>query len=219
MAQKPSYSLPTVALALSIAGLSICISSLAGAILGVVALLRIRREPQLPGRGQAIAAIVVAVGLLPFQLGMLAAIAIPNVIRYQGRAKQNECKVVLHALWAAQENHRAAKGKYARMLPDLEFAVPPGNRYAYLLSESEVLPVDARYGLPPGFDPVRVARQHGLVIGVSLEGDAFTAACVGNIDNDPTLDVWTVSSEDRRLPDGAVLPAGTARNDVNDVVE
>jgi len=42
---------------------------------------------------------------------------------------------------------------------------------------------------------------------------------VGNIDNDPTVDVWTVSSEDRTQPDGRSLPAGTPRNDVNDVIE
>ncbi len=215
--QRPAYPLPTIALALSIGGLCICFSSVAGAILGIVALLRIRREPQLPGRGRAIAAIVVAVGILPFQLGMLAAIAIPNFIRYQARAKQNECRVNLRALWKAEEGYRAGHGRYAGTFSELEFVVPAGNRYAYLLSESAVLPIDARYVLPAGFDPVAEARAQSLALGVN--GDAFLAACVGNIDNDPTVDVWTVSSEDRSQPDGRSLPAGTPRNDVNDVIE
>jgi len=213
--QRPAYALPTIALALSIGGLCICLSSVVGAILGIVALLRIRREPRLPGRGRAIAAIVVAVGLLPFQVGMLAAIAIPNFIRYQAVAKQNECKVNLRALSNAQEGYRAAHGRYAGTFAELEFAVPAGNRYAYLLSESAVLPIDARYRLPAGFDPVAEARALSLSVGVS--GDRFLAACVGNIDNDPTVDVWTVSSEDRLQPGGSPVPAGTPKNEVDDV--
>lgn len=54
---------------------------------------------------------------------------------------------------------------------------------------------------------------------VGVSGDGFLAACVGNIDNDPTVDVWTVSSEDRSEPDGRTLPAGTPRNVVNDAIQ
>jgi hypothetical protein len=42
---------------------------------------------------------------------------------------------------------------------------------------------------------------------------------VGNIDNDATLDVWTVSSKPRKGADGLTVPAGSPRNDVNDVIE
>ena len=205
--ERPTYSLPTIALALSIGGLCICLSSVAGIILGIVSLVRIGKEPQLPGRGQAIAAIVVGVGIIPFQLGVLAAIAIPNFIRFQARSKQVECKVALRTLWRDQQAYRAAHGAYASHFADLRFRVPAGNRYAYLLSESDVVPVDPRY--QTDFDPVDAVRSYG----VGVKGDEFLAACVGNIDNDPTLDVWTVSSADRSVP------AGTPKNEVNDVVE
>jgi len=207
MVQRPTYSLPSIALALSIGGLCLCITSLVGIVLGIVSLVRIGREPQLPGRGKAIAAIVIGVGIIPFQLGVLAAIAIPNFVRYQARAKQSECKTTLRALYRDQVNYRAAHGRYASRFTDLEFRVIPGNRYAYLLSASEVVPVDPRYRT--GFDPVAEVRPFG----VGVKGDEFVAACVGNIDDDPTLDVWTVSSADRSVP------AGTPLNEVNDVMD
>jgi len=42
---------------------------------------------------------------------------------------------------------------------------------------------------------------------------------IENVDNDPTLDVWTISSESRQAPDGMSVPPGSPRNDVNDVIE
>lgn len=213
---RPSYSLPRIALGLSIAGACTCLTSLVGAILGVVALVRIHRQPELPGRGLAIAAIVVAVGLVPFQVGVLAGIALPNIIRFQARSKQTECKVNLRSLVGAQLRYRAEHGHYARTFDALGFTVPPGNRYAYLLSESEIVPVDGRYRDAPRLDPVAEARKRSLGLGAS--DDVFLAACIGNIDNDPTLDVWTVSSEDRPTV-GGFTPSGVPRNDVNDVTQ
>ncbi|HEY1907806.1 MAG TPA: DUF4190 domain-containing protein, partial [Myxococcaceae bacterium] len=152
--QKP-YSLPTVALVFSILGLCTCIGSLVGPILAVIALVRINREPGLAGRGLAIAAIVTPLILLPVQLG----IAIPNFIRFQARSKQSECKTNLKALWTAQREHRNAKGQYATSLEELGFTVPRGNRYAYLLSETEFIPVDPKYSGSVAIDvPRQVAR-------------------------------------------------------------
>jgi hypothetical protein len=44
----------------------------------------------------------------------------------------------------------------------------------------------------------------------------FLAACVGNIDEDRTLDVWTISGDERKGPGGETIPAGQPFNDVND---
>ena len=149
--QRPtrSYSLPTVALVLSIGGLCICISSAVGVILGIISLVRIGREPQLPGRGKAIAAIIIGAVLVPFQLGVLAAIAIPNFIRFQARSKQSECKMALREIYRDQVAYRVDHGRYATRFSELGFQVTPGNRYAYLLSEGEVIPVWG-YVIPEG---------------------------------------------------------------------
>jgi type II secretory pathway pseudopilin PulG len=207
---KP-YSLPTVALILSLLGFCTCIGSIIGPILGIIALLRINREPGLAGRGLAIAAIVVPLILLPIQ----AALAIPSFIRFQARSKQSECKVNLKALAAAQRGFRATKGQYATTFEDLGFTVPRGNRYAYLLSETEFIPVDPKYSQAMAIDGPRQAAK----LGVGVTSDGFLAACVGNIDNDTTLDVWTVSSKSREGTDGMTVPPGSPRNDVNDVTD
>jgi type IV pilus assembly protein PilA len=54
---------------------------------------------------------------------------------------------------------------------------------------------------------------------IGVQGSDFTAACIGNIDNDPTLDVWTISSAERTDASGGTVPPGTPLNEVNDVVE
>jgi len=209
--QKP-YSLPTIALVLSILGLCTCIGSVVGPILGIIALLRINREPGLAGRGLAIAAIVTPLILLPVQLGL----AVPNFIRFQARSKQSECKANLKALYNAQRQHRSTKGQFATSLEDLGFTVPRGNRYAYLLSETEFIRVDPKYSGSVAIDVPREAAK----LGVGVSSDEFLAACVGNIDNDATLDVWTISSKSREGgPDGTSVPAGFPRNDVNHVIE
>jgi Domain of unknown function (DUF4190) len=209
-APSKAYALPSIAVACSILGLCFCPGLLVGPILGIIALRRIKREPWLAGRQLAIAAIVTPVAVFP----ILLAIAIPNFIRYQARSKQSECKVNLRALWTAEQDYQIRNGRLATSFAELEFAVPAGNRYAYLLSGTEVLPRDARYGGPP-LDIASEVRKLELGVG----RDRMLAACIGNIDQDPTLDVWTISSESRQAPDGTTVPAGTPMNEVNDVIE
>ena len=51
------------------------------------------------------------------------------------------------------------------------------------------------------------------------EGCGVTMVCVGNIDSDDTLDVWSVSTIDRTSPDGVPIAAGTPFQHTNDVME
>src|SRR5688572_2447314 len=83
-----------------------------GIILGIVALSQISKSNgALKGQGLAIAGIVLA-GFW-FVLGMLSAIAIPNFIRYQLRAKTSEAKTNLMAIKTSQEVFRAEYEAYA----------------------------------------------------------------------------------------------------------
>ena len=47
---------------------------------------------------------------------------------------------------------------------------------------------------------------------------SITIVAAGNIDNDGTIDVWTVSTKDRVIG-GVSVPAGMPHNDVNDLNE
>ncbi|MBX7112745.1 MAG: DUF4190 domain-containing protein [Myxococcaceae bacterium] len=212
------YSLPLIAMVLSIAGICFCPTALVGAILGIVAWVRISKEPHLPGKGFAIAATFIPLALVPI-VGIQAAIVIPNFIRFQARSKQAECKTQLKSLWVAQRMFHEERHAWAGQFGELAFRPEQGNRYSYFLTATEVILADPKRAVSGATPPSHVAalHEHGIEVGVSDEG--FTAACVGNIDNDPVLDIWTISSEDRMGADGVTVPAGTPVNVLNDVTE
>ncbi len=212
---QAKYALPTVAFILSLVGLCICPTALVGSILGIVAWVRISKEPHLPGKGLAIAATFIPLALVPV-IGIQAAIAIPNFIRYQARAKQGECRANLRAIWTAERSFQVEKDHWSGSFEEIGFRPEGGNRYSYFLSPNEVVLADTtRFpDLRPQEHAAALARR-GIVTGVSEDG--FTAACVGNVDNDEVLDVWTLSSRDRTDENGAPIPAGTPFNDVNDL--
>ncbi len=64
-------------------------------------------------------------------IGILAAIAIPNFIKFQARSKQSEAKSNLKALFTAQKSYFQEHDKYAEPVKLIGFAPERGNRYAY----------------------------------------------------------------------------------------
>jgi type IV pilus assembly protein PilA len=197
--------------------------------------------PAAPPKGGSQAAIiavvaVVAVPVVVAVIGILAAIAIPNFIRFQARSKQTECKVNLKAFVAAERSYFDANQRYTTRLGELGFEPERGNRYAFFAgagtrerrdeatasrqdSDTQVGVDRFRYANSAdlGFDSV----PKGLHVGVegTCPDCSIVAACVGNIDNDDTLDVWSVSTRDREMSSGERVPAGVPHNDVNDVSE
>ena len=154
-----------------------------GLILGIVALVRINdRSRELKGKGLAIAAIVVPPASIPV-IGILAAIAIPNFIMFQARAKQTEAKVNLQAIYSDLTAYEAENGG---RVPDnfqaLGMQLSPNRRYAYFLGNDVSQPdLGGPYRLPPDLDSD--PDQSGAVV-----------FAVGNIDTDQTLDVWKIDS-------------------------
>ena len=64
-------------------------------------------------------------------IGILAAIAIPNFIRFQARSKQSEAKSNLKSLFTAQKSYYQEKDRYSQLVKVIGFAPERGNRYAY----------------------------------------------------------------------------------------
>nr|AFX67133.1 pilin [Myxococcus sp. 133B03] len=67
-------------------------------------------------------------------IGILAAIAIPNFIKFQARSKQSEAKTNLKALFTAQKSFFSEKDRYSGFANEIGFAPERGNRYAYRVS-------------------------------------------------------------------------------------
>jgi type IV pilus assembly protein PilA len=64
-------------------------------------------------------------------IGILAALAIPNFIKYQARSKQSEAKQSLRAYFMAQRHFFSEKDEFTADFGALGFAPERGNRYAY----------------------------------------------------------------------------------------
>ncbi len=64
-------------------------------------------------------------------IGILAAIAIPNFMNYQCKAKQSEAKSNLGTIRTNQEAYRAEYDTYKDALPAIGFATSGNTRYTY----------------------------------------------------------------------------------------
>jgi type IV pilus assembly protein PilA len=64
-------------------------------------------------------------------IGILAAIAIPNFLKFQGRAKQGEAKANLKSFFTTQRSSYQEKDKYVDDASLVGFNPERGNRYAY----------------------------------------------------------------------------------------
>lgn len=164
-------------LALVFSVIPVCMLPVVGIVLGVMARKEIRANPhRLKGDGLALAAIIIgSIFTVVAVIGVLAAIAIPNFLRFQARSKQAEVKANLRALYVASQSNPGTT------FEEIGFAPEPPRRYTYFFKE-DVLQADLG-------GPYSMTED--------VQGDALAVA-VGNVDNDETLDVWVLE------PDGTV---------------
>lgn len=104
-----------LAIAALVLSLLFCIplAPLIGLVLGIVALMQIdKSKGALTGKGMAIGAIVVSLFTGVAAIGMMAAIAIPNFVRFQARAKEAEARVSLMQLRTATMAHVVEQGTF-----------------------------------------------------------------------------------------------------------
>lgn len=66
-------------------------------------------------------------------IGILAAIAIPNFIKFQARSKQAEAKTNLKAVFTGQKARYGERDRYSDLIGEIGYAPERGNRYAYEL--------------------------------------------------------------------------------------
>ena len=147
-------------------------------------LIRLRKRE----RGFTLIELMIVVAII----GILAAIAIPNFLRFQARSKQSEAKTNLKAIFTAEKSYYAEKDTYAE-LDVVGFAPEAGSRYAYCVTAGEV--VFTGTGTNPG-----------CPAGVTFTATTFLAGAQGNIDTDSFMDIWYMN--------GANTLANTS-NDVN----
>ena len=122
-------------------------------------------------------------------IGILAAIAIPNFLRFQAKSKQSEAKTNLGGIYIAEVAYQAEKDGYADL--DIVSWAPSGTpRYRYTIAgtgdKGNVANVTfGSWGTANGVTPTP-----GFV---NTTPNRFTAGAQGNIDTDATLDAWVMN--------------------------
>lgn len=117
-------------------------------------------------------------------IGILAAIAIPDFLKFQAKAKQSEAKTNLGAIFTTQiayfgENNTFGGG--SECFNNTAWSAEGDNMYSYFCGEDTI--ANIRGTLSSG----------EAVTGVETSDVAFTVGAAGNVDNDALFDHWTMN--------------------------
>ena len=119
-------------------------------------------------------------------IGILAAIAIPNFLRFQLKSKSSEGKVNIAAIRTAEESYLAEFGVY--VLAPLSPAVAPVS--------TKLVFTDAGAGAPSSFGTLgwlpegQVFFQYGVNATAPGVSQAYTVSATADIDGDLVLQSW-----------------------------
>jgi type IV pilus assembly protein PilA len=145
---------------------------------------------------------------------------------------QSECVTQLKLLYQAEMSQPQG---FSSVLYKVGFSPPRGNRYAYFAGRG---PMEDRSGpelagtqeaQAIGVDTYRLPDQRPITVedlprdltdemGAAEESSSLVMVCAGNLDDDSTLDVWSISTDDRRVGILRTLVlAGRPYHHVNDL--
>ena len=146
-------------------------------------------------------------------IGILAAIAIPNFIKFQARSKQSEAKSNCKAMFTAEKAFFAEKDRYSSLVGEVGFSPERNNRYNYFVGPIGATVEDRTAALKVShpttdtgigadvfktYAPVTtIAIPAGVsppLIGIATAG-SWLGGAMGNIDTDATVDNWVISSD------------------------
>jgi type IV pilus assembly protein PilA len=167
----------------------------------------------LKSRGFTLIELMIVVAII----GILAALAIPNFMKFQARSKQSEAKANLKSVFTAEKSYYAEHDTYSPYVADIGFAPERGNRYAYFVGDTVTLTVrdDAtdkttKDDTGIAVDTLKYGAGANQAAGPTLTGTnvaytadtaagpvtKFSAGAAGNIDTETTgIDSWQISSE------------------------
>ncbi len=122
-------------------------------------------------------------------IGILAAVAIPNFMRYQAKARQSEAKLGLGDVWLKAQLASQTNGTYVvTNISQLEFVVSGTPHYSYWYNVS-----GTTTAFPSGSTATSPCDVNVPMTGIATSQSSFTAGARGNVDSDSTCDDWTIS--------------------------
>jgi len=119
-------------------------------------------------------------------IGILATLAIPRFMRSTTKTKQSEAKLILKQIYVNERTYRQQNQTNS-------YYIPAG---------------PASAATPNALNNIWIEIQTGALYTFVVVGGAntFTATATANIDDDPTIDTWTIDE------------GGTLTNTINDVL-
>ena len=114
-------------------------------------------------------------------LGILAAIAIPNFMRFQAKSKQSEAKTNLGAIGTTAEAWRTERDTYVATVAELGWAPQGNSRYGYSYN-ALLLAANTVAGNCATSDDADAAAVAAAA--------TFIAIATGDVDSDATCDIW-----------------------------
>ena len=125
-------------------------------------------------------------------IGILAAIAIPNFMTYQAKARQAEAKLALGDLWLKVQLLSLANvgSVTVTSIGQLEYVFAGTPKYSLWYDVS-----GTPTAVPGGSTVTTPCNVNSTPAGVqaSTVSSAFTAGARGNVDGDTTCDDWTIN--------------------------
>jgi type IV pilus assembly protein PilA len=135
----------------------------------------------------------------------------------KGLPRDHECRATLRSIIGLENAHFSERNRYSVHPVEIGFAPQQGNRYAYVFAAEGPLtrrdevpsaPLEESVGYGPDtrargvlLEDLLMKLPRELRAMTGLEGACpdcnVTIACVGNVDADPDVDVWTISTKDR----------------------
>ncbi len=148
-------------------------------------------------------------------IGILAAIAIPNFLQYQARARQSEARTNLGGVFVSETAFLGENGWYGSFNQVGFTLAAATNRYTYRSPQPGTGAGNtAASGCTPGIDAFfssvgpgagtclaaqGVVVASGSTIAAGGAAAQFTASAVGNIDGDTMTDNWHVNDVKQNL--------------------
>jgi hypothetical protein len=146
-------------------------------------------------------------------VGLVAAVAVPNLVKLSVRGVQAEAKSGLLRAWSAEQAYLAVNGHHSESVAAIDLRLPRGNRYAYAFAaapayagaERRSADDDTLASNTTGLcaDLVRWPAAEGpctanraVPAGFAADGTLVLTASA-NLDDDPVRDEWSVASRPR----------------------
>src|SRR5712692_7198263 len=129
-------------------------------------------------------------------IGILAAIAIPNFMRYQAKARQSEAKVGLGGIFTTATSFFAENGTFTVSSASVLGYAPVRNpKYSFLYAGTSANFIINAGQTSTACPAASWVAGSPAATPAALTTGGFTAGAIGNIDGDPTCDEWTINDQ------------------------